>query len=340
MKSRRAVIDVGTNSVKLLVADIDDYQVEPVWEGSKQTRLGRGFYETRRLQEPAISQTARAVAEFAAAARERQAASIRVIATSAARDARNADELTAAIERATRLKMEILSGEQEADLVFQGVTTDPRLAIEPLLLLDVGGGSTEFILGQGGHPHFRESFPLGSVRLMEHLPHSDPPKPEELAGCREWVRQFLQREVQPRLEPAMRRQQADQSEPKTPAQPECRGIKSARSNSALLLVATGGTAAILARIEGELERYARTRIEAVRLSLPRVQSHVENLWRSPLQQRKQIIGLPASRADVILTGAVIYEAVMEQFALSELRVSTRGLRFAAVLHDCGTHAEA
>ena len=150
MKIRRAVIDVGTNSVKLLVADIDDYQVEPVWEGSKQTRLGRGFYETQRLQEPAISQTASAVAEFAAAARERQAASIRVIATSAARDARNADELTTAIERATRLKMEILSGEQEADLVFQGVTTDPRFATEPLLLLDVGGGSTEFILGQGG----------------------------------------------------------------------------------------------------------------------------------------------------------------------------------------------
>jgi len=177
---------------------------------------------------------------------------------------------------------------------------------------------------------------------MEHLPHSDPPKPEELAGCREWVRQFLQREVQPGLEAAIIKQLAtsrwdrDAVPPHPSPLPQGEGDSHAKPR----LIGTGGTAAILARIEGEVERYARTRIEAVRLSLPRVQSHVENLWRSPLQQRKQIIGLPASRADVILTGAVIYEAVMEQFAFSELRVSTRGLRFAAVLHDCGTHVEA
>jgi len=321
MITRRAVIDVGTNSVKLLVADIDQHRVEPVWEGSKQTRLGRGFYQTHRLQQPAIAQTASAVAEFAAAAREHQASSIRVIATSAARDALNADELITAIEHAAELKIEILSGEQEADLVFQGVATDPRFATKPLLLLDVGGGSTEFILGQGGQQHFRESFSLGSVRLMEHFPHSDPPKPDELAACRQWVSHFLQREVQPRLEPAMRRQPVDQSERRAPALRE----------SALLLVGAGGTAAILARIEGEVEPYDRARIEAVRLSRARVQWHVENLWGSPLQQRKQIIGLPASRADVILTGAVIFEAVMDRFAFAELRISTRGLRFAAVL---------
>jgi len=333
MKTRRAVIDVGTNSVKLLVADIEHHRVEPVWEGSKQTRLGRGFYETHRLQQAAISQTASAVAEFAAAAREHQAASIRVIATSAARDARNADELITAIEHAAQLKMEILSGEQEADLVFQGVTTDPRLTTEPLLLLDVGGGSTEFILGQNGQPHFRESFPLGSVRLMEHLPHSDPPRPAELAGCRQWVRQFLQKEVQPGLETAMANELATSRRDALPALPPQEGVVHAKPR----LVGTGGTAAILARIEGEIEHYDRARIEAIRLSRARVQWHIENLWRSPLQQRKQIIGLPASRADVILTGAVIYETVMEQFAFSELRVSTRGLRFAAVLDHGGAH---
>ncbi len=353
MKIRRAVIDVGTNSVKLLIVDIEHHRVKPVWEGSKQTRLGRGFYQTHHLQQPAISQTATAVAAFAALARERQAASIRVIATSAARDARNADELITAIERAAQLKMEILSGEQEADLVFQGVTTDPRFATEPLLLLDVGGGSTEFILGQGGHPHFRESFPLGSVRLMEHLPHSDPPRLEELAGCREWVRQFLHREVQPGLETAIIKQLAEsRCDNRNALPPDTRALPVAAlsrrrsgqgeggSHAKLRLVGTGGTAAILARIEGEVERYDRARIEAIRLSRARVQWHVENLWRSPLQQRKEIIGLPSSRADVILTGAVIYEAVMDQFGFSELRVSTRGLRFAAVLHDCGTPAEA
>src|SRR5205085_7575553 len=122
---------------------------------------------------------------------------------SAARDAVNAQELISAIEAAASVKVEIISGEQEADWAFHGVTTDPELAKQPLLLLDVGGGSTEFILGKGEHKHFQESFPLGTVRLMEKVPHSDPPKPEELAGCREWLKNLLQEEVQPKLGPKM-----------------------------------------------------------------------------------------------------------------------------------------
>src|SRR5438270_8116695 len=125
---RRAVIDIGTNSIKLLVADIADGAIQPVREESHQTRLGQGFYEARRLQPGPIEQTARAVAEFASKARDEQAASIRLIATSAARDAVNASELTSAIERSSGLKVEIISGEQEADFVFQGITTDPALA--------------------------------------------------------------------------------------------------------------------------------------------------------------------------------------------------------------------
>src|SRR5579863_9057007 len=112
---RCAVIDVGTNSIKLLVADVAGVVVEPVWEGSEQTRLGAGFFETRRLKSPAIEHTAKAVAAFAVRAHELGAVSTRVIATSAARDALNADDLTSAIERAAGLKVEILSGEQEAE---------------------------------------------------------------------------------------------------------------------------------------------------------------------------------------------------------------------------------
>src|SRR5882672_9383801 len=152
--TRRAVIDVGTNSVKLLVAEVAGRDIRPVSEESKQTRLGQGFYETRRLQPEPIDKTARAVARFAGAARDLSAGSIRVIATSAARDAVNPGDLVAAIENASGLKVEIISGDQEAQWVFQGVTTDPKLAERPLLLLDVGGGSTEFILGQGEHTHF------------------------------------------------------------------------------------------------------------------------------------------------------------------------------------------
>ena len=313
---RRAVIDVGTNSVKLLVADVTGHDVLPVHEESRQTRLGKGFYETHRLQPEPIARTAEAVWEFAEIARDRNADSIRVIATSAARDAINPTDLTISIERACGLKTEIITGAREADWAFQGVATDPGLAKHPLLLLDVGGGSTEFILGQGEHKHFRESFPLGTVRLMEKVPHSDPPKPEELAGCRQWLKMFLATEVQPKVVPRMNCEQK---------------IFSARTG--LQLVGTGGTASILARMELQATDFNRERIEATRLSRERVSWHVQHLWSLALADREKIVGLPAKRADVILTGAAIYEAVIEQFGFAELRVSTRGLRFAAVMED-------
>src|SRR5271155_4257250 len=114
-QTRRAVIDVGTNSVKLLVGDVTGRDVQPVLEDSKQTRLGHGFYESQRLQPEAVEKTAEVVAGFARTARDLQARSVRVIATSAARDAKNPDDLTDAIEKAAGLKVEIVSGEQEAD---------------------------------------------------------------------------------------------------------------------------------------------------------------------------------------------------------------------------------
>ncbi|MEK7707010.1 MAG: Ppx/GppA phosphatase family protein [Verrucomicrobiota bacterium] len=310
----RAVIDIGTNSIKLLVAGVTGHDVQPLWEDSKQTRLGRGFYETHQLQPEPIEKTARVVAKFAATAREWKARSVRVIATSAARDAKNPRDLTAAIERESGLKVEIISGEQEADWAFRGVTSDPELAKHPLLLLDVGGGSTEFILGHGKRKHFAHSFPLGTVRLMEKIPHSDPPARAELTACRAWLKDFLRTQVRPKLAAELRDEARFD-----PASPQVQ------------LVGTGGTTSILARMESELPSYDRERIEATRLSLDRVTWHRKRLWRLPLDERKQIIGLPKKRADVILTGVAIYEAVMQEFGFNELRVSTRGLRFAAVM---------
>jgi|SRR5882672_9921618 len=312
-KVRRAVVDVGTNSIKLLVADVAADEATPVWEESKQTRLGKGFYESRRLQSEAIAKTAEAVAKFAAIARRHEAKEIRVIATSAARDAVNGKDLTGAIEAASGLSVEIISGAQEADWVFRGVISDPALTQGPMLLLDVGGGSTEFIVGRDKEKIFAQSFPLGTVRLMELIPHSDPPMPEELKACRAWLNEFIAREVQPHVGPALDK------------------AKKANSTAAVRLVGTGGTTAILARMEAGLADYDREKIEAARLSLERIEWHVKNLWGLSIEERKQIIGLPRSRADVILTGALIYEAVMRQFGFRELRVSTRGLRFAALM---------
>jgi exopolyphosphatase/guanosine-5'-triphosphate,3'-diphosphate pyrophosphatase len=307
---RRAVIDVGTNSIKLLVADVAGRDVQPVYEESQQTRLGQGFYETHRLQMEPIAYSANAVADFARTARKHGAQSIRVIATSAARDAVNPEDLISAIEAASRLKVEIISGEREAELAFQGVTTDPELAKATLLLLDVGGGSTEFILGQGEHKHFTHSFTLGTVRLLEKFFPGNPPTRREFIACRDWIKNFLQNEIRPKLEPALQRE---------------------NHSKELLLVGTGGTTSILARIESKLDRYDRARIEATQLGLEQVKAHRKNLWSLPLAERREIVGLPKLRADVILTGVLIYEVVMEEFGFQHLRVSTRGLRFAAVM---------
>ncbi len=311
---RRAVIDVGTNSVKLLVADVAGHEVQPVLEDSRQTRLGKGFYETHRLQPEPIAQTARAVAHFAKTARDAGATSVRVVATSAARDATNPGDLIAEIAEATNLRLEIISGEQEADWAFRGATSNPNLAVEPLLLLDVGGGSTEFILGQGDQKHFRRSYPLGAVRLLEKNPHSDPPKPEELAVSRGWLRKFLDSKIRLELESALERE-----------------VRIHSRHRPVRLVGVGGTATVLARMENRMDDYDRDRIEAARLSFTKVRGWVERLWTLPLAERREIPGLPRERADVILTGALIYEIVMETFEFSELRVSTRGLRFAAVM---------
>jgi exopolyphosphatase/guanosine-5'-triphosphate,3'-diphosphate pyrophosphatase len=146
---RHAVMDVGTNSVKLLVADMGQ-ALKPLLELSRQTWLGQGAFRTGRLRPEAMARTVTAVAEFASKAIELRPASLRILATSATREATNAQELVQAIFNATGLTVEILSGDQEADYVLQGVTSDPAIGARPVLVVDVGGGSTEWVVGSGG----------------------------------------------------------------------------------------------------------------------------------------------------------------------------------------------
>lgn len=305
----RAVIDVGTNSVKLLVARVSGSDVVPLHETSEQTRLGAGFYETLQLQPQAIQRTTAAVADFAQQARRWSPDRIRVIATSAARDATNSSVLADAIRSASGLELEIISGNQEADWVFAGVQTDPHFLDQRLLIVDVGGGSTEFILGDAGKASYRESFRIGTVRLFEKFPLDDPPLPVQLQDCQRFITELLSREVRPQVDPLLSRSQ----------------------DSMPRLVGTGGTTSILAAMTLQLEKFDRAKIESVKLTLDDVRSWESHLWSLPLAERKKIRGLPATRADVILMGASIFAELMSQFGFQELRPSTRGLRFAAVI---------
>ena len=306
---RRAVIDVGTNSVKLLLAEVDEENIQPLLERSTQTRLGQSFYETHLLQPKAIEQTAQAVTAFAALASEWQPATTRLIATSAARDAKNQEQLISALQDESGLKVEIISGEEEAELVFRGIATDQNLHGHPLLILDVGGGSTEFILGSGCHHSFRKSFPLGGVRLLEKLRPHDPPTAADQSACRHWLKTFLDEQITRQL-------------------PDLLSLK---SSSQTQLVGTGGTATILARMQKQLTDFDRAQIEGTRINHAQIVQWMAQLWSLSVAERRMIPGIPSNRADIILMGMAIYEALMEHFHFTELYVSTRGLRFGALM---------
>ncbi len=305
---RRAVIDVGTNSIKLLVGEVSGRHIKPLWEESEQTRLGQGFYETHILQSEAITATAHFAAQFARLAQSYGVDSTRIIATSAARDALNQVELIQAIEQRSGVRVDVIPGEQEARLAYIGVTSDPALDGQRLLIMDVGGGSTEFILGEGPRVEFAQSFKLGVVRLQEQLHPSDPPTRAELQECRQRLKDFFNKEIRPGLEPFL-----------TPGE------------SRTHLLGAGGSATILARMESRLKEFDREVIEATRLTSKAITSRVDSLWRLMLAERKRLLGLPKKRADVILFGAAIYEASLQELGFKELRASTRGLRYAALL---------
>jgi len=302
-QNRRAIIDVGSNSVKLLIADVVDGVVMPLIHKGEQTRLGQGVFETGQLAPEAIEATARVVTDFAAKAKGHGAASVRVLATSAAREATNGDELVAAIS-AGGLDLEIIDGQTEAELVLRGVRSLPDLAEGPLAIIDVGGGSTELLVADAIALRLQHSFHLGTVRWLEAFPVSDPPSSAERAKLAQALDGFLDEQVTPKLG----------------------GLPLPGT-----LIGAGGTPVFLARVFLERDDLSADEIESVRLSLPEVQSLTQRLWQMSLAERSELTGLPANRADVILFGATIYEAVMMRCGFGELRPTLRGVRYGALL---------
>ena len=188
---RRAVIDIGTNTVKLLVADVHDGQVAPIVSKDLPTRLGEGLNHSRQLSQPAIARTVEAISGFLADARELDAADVISLTTSASREASNSSEFLDRVRRECGLEVEVITGEREAELIFQGVCSDPLWANKRVLVLDVGGGSIEFSLGTAGAIERCVSLPLGAVRLTEQFQ-------QEGFGA---LAEFLRRELHEQLAP-------------------------------------------------------------------------------------------------------------------------------------------
>ncbi len=191
MPERYASIDVGTNTVLLLVAERRGGVLAPVLERAEITRLGRGVDATGRLDAAAIRETVAVLAGFAREARALGAAQPACVATSAARDAANGEEFFAAARAAANLDPEVISGEEEARLVWASAWRNFGSGGGPLAVVDVGGGSTEFIFGDGPSPRGRTSLQVGAVRLTERHVRTDPPTQGELALLRSAAREAL-----------------------------------------------------------------------------------------------------------------------------------------------------
>ncbi len=311
MPDRLAAIDVGTNTVLLLVAERRGGALAAVRERAEITRLGRGVDATGRLDTAAIRDTVQVLAAFAREARALGATRIACVATSAAREAANGAEVFSAAQAAAGLVPEVISGDEEARLVWTSAWRDfgsssGAKAREgpsgPLAVLDVGGGSTELSFGDGPLPSGRTSLRIGAVRLTERHVRSDPPDAADTARLREAARVALA---------------------------EVRQLALPRGGR---LVGVAGTVTTLSAVAQALPVYDAERVHGATLARAEVERLVTRLAGLTVAERAALPGMEPKRADVILAGAVIVAEAMAILGFDRLTVSDRGVRW-GLLHD-------
>ena len=296
---RVAVIDVGSNSTRLLVADVVDGRVTPVVRRSTVTRLGRGVDLSGQLAAEAIEATCAAVDPYVATLQELGAEKMDAIATSAVRDARNGGAFVAELRERFALSARVLDGDEEARLTYMGATSEHSPEV-PTLVIDIGGGSTELIVGEGREAQWHVSLQSGVGRHTErHLVH-DPPTPVELEALATDLRGLIET--------------ARAGAPKAEA-----GI------------AVAGTPTSLAAIEMELVPYDPEKIHGHVLELPSIQRMLSRLAATPLARRKEIPGLHADRAPTIVAGVVTLVEAMRAFELERITVSEHDILYGTAI---------
>ncbi|KFG00774.1 Ppx/GppA phosphatase family protein [Streptomyces europaeiscabiei] len=299
--TRVAAVDCGTNSIRLLVADADPATGELVELDRRMTivRLGQGVDRTGRLAPEALERTFAACREYAAAIKELGAERVRFVATSASRDAENRDEFVRGVFDILGVEPEVISGDQEAEFSFTGATKELKGRADlarPYLVVDIGGGSTEFVVGDE-HVRGARSVDIGCVRLTErHLVRdgvvSDPPRPEQIAAIRADIEAAL-----------------DLAERDVPLR------------EAHTLVGLAGSVTTLSAIAQDLPAYDSVAIHHSRVSRDRVREITEWLLRSTHAERGAVPSMHPGRVDVIAAGALVLLSIMERIGAAEVVVS-------------------
>ena len=303
---RVAVVDLGTNSTRLLVADVSGRTLEEIERRTTVTRLGEGVDRSGRLADEAVERVHGALAEYDAAISELRAGRRVAVATSAVRDSSNGEAFLASLRERWGLDARVIDGDEEARLSFLGATAGRAPGGGPLLVLDIGGGSTEFVVGRRGEaPAFSVSTQAGSVRHTERFLSSDPPSPADLECLRGDMRGVIERSV------------PDE-------------IRSATSAG----IAVAGTPTSLAAIEQRLDPYDPERVHGYLLGLDAVEAMLARLASIPLPERRGVTGLHPDRAPTIVAGTAILAEAMAAFGLRAIEVSERDILHGAALDEC------
>ncbi|HEY0278748.1 MAG TPA: Ppx/GppA family phosphatase [Solirubrobacterales bacterium] len=298
--SRRvAVIDIGSNSTRLLVADVLDGRVTPIERRSTVTRLGRGVDLSGRLAAEAIEAACAAVDPYVATVQELGVEAVDAVATSAVRDAENGSAFIAELRERFALSARVLGGDEEARLTYLGATSEHFPEV-PTLVLDIGGGSTEMVVGEGRTDAWHRSLQAGVVRHTERHLVADPPRAVELEALATDLRGLIET--------------ATREAPRAEA-----GI------------AVAGTPTSLAAIEMELDPYDPKRVHGHVLELRSIQRMLSRLAAVPLADRREIRGLHADRAPTILAGVVILVESMRAFGLDQITVSEHDILYGAAI---------
>lgn len=286
-----AAVDIGANSVRLKITRLVKRRMEVLHEDREVVRLGASVFSTGLLSPPAMAQTVKVLRRFHKAAVAHGCDQVRVVATSALRDARNGSALVDWVRSALGWRIEVISGLEEGRLIHLGVFSNSRLSVFRVLMVDLGGGSCELTVSEGGHIRQMFSLPLGAVRLTEEFLRHDPPQPQEVDRLREYIAEEINR-VAPRV----------------------RGAKVER------MIATSGTAASLAAVSGGGSRSGQ---KATRAG---VEELARNLSQETREQRQSHKGIGPRRSEIIAAGAWVFAELMSRCGIDEYRYSSLGLR--------------
>jgi len=299
--ARVGAVDIGTNSTRLLVADVDDGRVADIERETRVTRLGEGVDERRRLLPVPIARVRNVLSDYRRTAERLGADRTLAIATSAIRDAENGEAFLGEIEWSYGFATRLLSGHDEALMTYRGVTSERGVGAGTVIV-DIGGGSTELIAGEPDGVRWHDSLDIGSVRLTERFLHGDPPTGGELSACASAVQALLAERV------------PDEIRERTAA-----------------AIGVAGTITSIAALALGLDEYDRERVHGSRLTAAELSDQLDRLAAVPVAERRTLRPLDPERAPVIVAGAVIAREVLSFFGLGELEISERDILDGAAL---------